>query len=363
VTSLAAVPWRRAGRAHPGRVTMTWITWRQHRMALTGAVILLAACTLALTATGLRLQSAHDALTRAHCPASDFNVSSRCGALWGSYYHAGYPLTGSVQSVTIVLGVVPLLIGVFVAAPLLAREYEAGTFQFAWTQAAGPTRWVSVKLALLGVTLTAAGAAFGALASWWLSVVAPVSGASRWQPGEFGSTPLTFAAWMLLAFAAGAFAGALIRRTVAAMAATAACAAAVFLVAYKRLDPWLVSVGPVVRRVSVLNMMPYQLGSRPPTFVAGTAVVVSAPPGSWPLRAWLAGPHGHPLGAFGPQRFASLDPPAQNRWLAAHHATLWASYQPSGRFWAFQSAEAGAAVLLALLLAAGTVWLVRRRSA
>jgi hypothetical protein len=51
-------------------------------------------------------------------------------------------------------------------------------------------------------------------------------------------------------------------------------------------------------------------------------------------------------------------PPA---WLAWLHDTFWVSYQPGGRFWLFQSLLGGGTLLLALLLAAATVGLVRYR--
>ena len=34
----------------------------------------------------------------------------------------------------------------FWGAPLLAREFETGTFRLAWTQSVTRTRWLAVKL-------------------------------------------------------------------------------------------------------------------------------------------------------------------------------------------------------------------------
>jgi len=42
--------------------------------------------------------------------------------------------------------------------------------------------------------------------------------------------------------------------------------------------------------------------------------------------------------------------------------TLWESYQPNSRFWAFQAVEAAWLCALALALAAATFWWVRRRA-
>ncbi len=65
------------------------------------------------------------------------------------------------------LQVVPPLIGAFVGAPVLAREFEAGTFRFAWTQGFGRWRWTLAKLVGLGVVVTAASGALSVLASWY----------------------------------------------------------------------------------------------------------------------------------------------------------------------------------------------------
>jgi hypothetical protein len=362
MTALTAATGQHSERTRPGWAGMIWVAWRQHRAALAGVAGLLGACALALGITGLQMQSAHAALVRGGCPLLGAAYTSRCGRLETGYYHAGYPLTSNVSLVNIGLWALPALIGMFVAAPLLAREYEAGTFQFAWTQTAGRTRWLVAKLALLVVILTAASGAFGVLLSWWLSLVDPLSGGSRWQPGGFGSTGVTFAAWTLLGFAAGVFAGALIRRTVPAMAAVGGCIAALLLVTYKRLDTLLVSVSPLVRPVTLLNTAAYQPGSPPPTFLLGMAVNVSTPPGSWPLRAWVTGAGGRAPGGSAVQHFLSLSPSAGDRWVATNHLTVWAAYQPASRFWLFQAAEGGACLLLALILVAATVWLVRHRT-
>jgi hypothetical protein len=55
----------------------------------------------------------------------------------------------------------PALIGIFVGAPVLAREFESGTNRFALTRGVGPVRWAAAKLLLLGAVAAAAGCALG----------------------------------------------------------------------------------------------------------------------------------------------------------------------------------------------------------
>ena len=147
------------------------------------------------------------------------------------------------------------------------------------------------------------------------------------------------------------------------MAVTAVGVAAMAAFTYKKLDTPLLAIGPVTARTTLLSQTPYQPGSPPVTFLAGQAVTVATPPGSLPLRSWIAGPRGHVPGSAVVSRLWNLRPAAQNAWLASHHVSIWTAYQPAGRFWIFQAVEGAIGLLLALLLGAATVWLVRRRAA
>ncbi len=123
-------------------------------------------------------------------------------------------------SVPTAIAAVFALTGMVLGAPLLGREYEQGTFRFAWTQGAGRMRWCAGQLNLLGglIVLTAAGT--GALASWALSPYSPAGASRIWLRAQFGVSGLT-AGWALLAFLLGVLAGAVIRRVMPAVAATA----------------------------------------------------------------------------------------------------------------------------------------------
>ena len=115
-----------------------------------------------------------------------------------------------------------MLVGVFVGGPVLAREFETGTFRFAWTQGCGRPRWAITKLALLAVAVTAAAEAFSLLFSWYFQPWFAKGLDGSLAPQLFDLRGVDFAAWTLLAFALGVAAGALIRRTVPAMAAALA---------------------------------------------------------------------------------------------------------------------------------------------
>jgi hypothetical protein len=117
--SLRPLPWRR----------MAWVTWRQHRTGLTGVAVLVVALAAFYGITGLHLHHAYAAVIACH-PASSFACGELVNRFNGLY---GFLANGFI------LQVVPVLIGAFLGAPLLARELESGTFRFAWTQGFG--RW------------------------------------------------------------------------------------------------------------------------------------------------------------------------------------------------------------------------------
>ncbi|MFI8289590.1 ABC transporter permease [Streptomyces sp. NPDC085614] len=114
----------------------------------------------------------------------------------------------------------PLLAGAFVAGPLVAREFESGTYRLGLTQSVAPTAWLRAKV------LTAGGAALaitvvlmGVYRIGW----SRVSGSYQLSWGDRGpyeATGVVLLAYVLAAVAVGTLVGQLIRRTVLAMAAT-----------------------------------------------------------------------------------------------------------------------------------------------
>jgi len=76
------------------------------------------------------------------CPPGSARAASLTG-LFG--------LTNLSIYLTIIVLFLPLLTGVFLGAPLLAREHEQRTLLLAWSQDITPQRWLWTKFALLGV--------------------------------------------------------------------------------------------------------------------------------------------------------------------------------------------------------------------
>ena len=186
--NLRPLPWRR----------MAWVTWRQHRLTLAGVAILFGAPALYLLLRGLQLHHAYAAVPTCH-PAASSSCRALAQAFSAAHAHGAIVTGGLLQ-------VIPLLVGAFVGAPLLAREFETGTFRFAWTQGFGRARWTIAKLASLAITVTAAAAAFGALFSWYYQPIVNVGGdsdSSLLAPTIFDMHGVALPGWTLAAFAIG----------------------------------------------------------------------------------------------------------------------------------------------------------------
>ena len=113
----------------------------------------------------------------------------------------------------IILQVLPVLIGAFVGAPVLARELETGTFRYAWTQGFGRWRWTLAKLVPLAAGGDGRRRLFSLLLSWYYQPYFATGNrplavpSDPVQPGLFDLRGVAFAAWTLAAFAIGALAG------------------------------------------------------------------------------------------------------------------------------------------------------------
>lgn len=217
-------------------------------------------------------------------------------------------------------------------------------------------RWLAVKAGWMLLAAAAWGGVFSALVTWW-------SGPNNalyldaFNPGRFDIMGLVPAAYALLAVALGIAAGALLRRTLSALAVTLAGFVAVRAVIALWLRPHYMSAVTVFYKVT-----------------AGYT-----PPGSyWQLRQGILGPDGQPISTdtVGPviagvpasylpascaprNGGASHIAPSCAQALARFHGFV--TYQPAGRYWAFQGIETGIFIALAaVLLTVAAVVLLRR---
>ena len=337
---LRSVPWRRMG----------WVIWRHNRVALAGVVAFLGALAVWLWITGLSLH--HEYAAAVACRPVG---SGSCTNLAGIFDSTNVFLKGGF-----VLQPVAALIGAFVGPLVLAREFETGTFRYAWTQAFGRWRWAVAKLVGLGVAVAVLAGVFGVLLSWYYQPYvaaqnAPnVSGASPLSAGLFDLRPVAFAGWTLAAFAIGVLAGMLIRRIVPAIVATLAAYAALALLTANVLRQHYMT--PLVARNLNIPGSAWVISE---WWTKGTKFVFGSRPSLGLLPQLCPASFHAAAGGGGIDGFGSLTP---TQCLLQHGYTLWANYQPVSRFWPFQWIEASWLLALSTLLLTVTVWLVRRRA-
>jgi hypothetical protein len=296
------VPWR----------NLAWVTWRQHRAGLTWMLLVLTVITAEMAVTG-----------------SQPPVARPAG------------LGGTV----LVLQAIPLLLGLFLGAPLLAREAENGTARLTWTQCASRTRWFLAQAVPIAVSLAIAAVGIGLEFGWWVSPFRFPAGI--WPPETFDLEPLPFAGWVTLGFSLGVFLGAVVRRTVPAMAATLAGYTGLL---YMTNAFWRMSYLPPLHRavhVQISARGGYGYGAAWRSPHAATPDI---------LGSSLGWPDGRLLSSAQISHHSS-------DWFRLHHIQLWVTYQPASRYALFQHIEFGWLIALSVILIAAAAVLIRRRAA
>jgi hypothetical protein len=354
---------------------MIWLTWRQFRPAAIAAGAALIALAAALAATRPALLSLY---ASAHLPA----CHTACAANARNFF---FSVQGSYTGKIFWLGLgimylVPALTGLFWGAPLIAREFESGTFRLAWTQSVTRARWATVKLVLIGGAAILTAGLASLLVGWWSSPLyqaANQAGPNSLSVSHLSSTlfsttgivPLGYAAF---AFAVGAAAGLLLRRTLPTMAVTLAVFVAIQVLVPMFVRPRLI---PPVQ--TTLAASTVQLGAG---FVHDGGLFffqvagISGQPGAWILGDRFVGAAGQTVtrlpsacfgllpgsGAPGTKAAGSgADPLASC--LSRHGVRVVVSYQPASRYWELQSAETAVYLVLAAGLGGLCYWAVRRR--
>ena len=249
---------------------------------------------------------------------------------------------------------VPGLIGVFWGAPLVAREFETGTFRLAWTQGISRTRWLAVKLGVVGACSMIVAGLLSLMVTWWSG---PFDQAYqvRITLAVFHTSGIVPVGYAAFAFALGVTAGMLIRRTLPAMAVTLVIFAALQFAVPFWVRPHLI---PPVTTTSALNLgSVVEWGaSNAGQGNGGDLFILTQPdvPGAWLLSNEVITPAG---------RSASTEPGTQacgggastlqscRDYLATLHLRQELSYQPASRYWPLQWYETGIYLVAAFLLA------------
>jgi hypothetical protein len=339
---------------------MIWLTWRQFRVQALTAAAALAAFAILLAATGPHLASryAASAITGCHgfgCQTAAITFLSQLQVT------SAYPIV-YLLGIALIL-VAPAIIGIFWGAPLIARELETRTFTLAWNQSITRTRWLAVKLTLTGLAAMAVTEALSLIYAWWADPIGKAidlgGSTSLFTGGRFSSpifathgiTPLGYAAF---AFALGTAAGAVIRRTVPAMAVTLAIFAAVQVAMPLWVRPHLI---PPDRTIATIESVDLDFGNL-------TATVVPGQPGAWILSSAAINAAGQPvsnLPAACQAAFSGTKPSSPGPCMESRGFREAITYEPASRYWPLQWIETGIFLALALALAGFCFWRLGRR--
>jgi ABC-2 family transporter protein len=354
---------------------MIWLTWRQFRAsaAMTAAALAALAAILALTGPGLADEYSSGI---AACTSQGGDCSNFVAQFFRDHRDA-------FQAVTAVVLVVPALIGLFWGAPLIARELEAGTHRLVWNQSVTRTRWLAVKLGLIGLATIAAAGLIGLAVDWWSDPLDKAAGDEfpRMEPLLFGTRGIVPIAYAAFAFALGVTVGMVVRRTVPAMAITLAVFVAVQIAMPQLVRPHLIA--PVLSTFdptpSSLNMFSFG----PDGLRIGATLPNDS--GAWVLSSRTVDASGHPVaripqsstlspasGSCAPPSEPPASAPAREgpgEELAPCLAEVkrlgyrqQVTYQPSSRFWRLQGYETAIYSALTLGLAGFCFWRLRRVS-
>jgi hypothetical protein len=197
-----------AAASAAGPSGLLWLTWRQHRWAILGSLVTAAVLAGWMAYLAADMTALHHQCHDVPCPPYSPQQAA-LSARYGPVNVAGYLL--------VVVRYAPVLIGVFIGVPVLAREHEQRTLLLAWSQDVSPVRWLWTKLALLGLVVVALTATVAAVSDHLIHVLSTVGGGSLFADWEFmGSGMLPLAAGVCF-FAVGVAFGAAIRRTLPAV--------------------------------------------------------------------------------------------------------------------------------------------------
>jgi hypothetical protein len=321
---------------------MIWLTWRQHRRQALFAVVGLAVLAAGLVPTGLWMHDTFADTGLAAClrdlgPAETVRTSAvlACDSGAEDFYNAH----GGLLLPAVLLVLLPLLVGLFFGAPLVAREVEQGTHRLVWTQGVTRLRWALVKFGLIAAGAVVLAVAYTLLTSWWITPLTHADPMTGRFPFPFfdlyGVAPVGHT---LFAVALGVFAGTISRKMLSAMAVT--------LVAF---------LGARIA-VTVLARPRFQ-SPLERTFPVATDVAPNRSLGDWILTKGIYDGQGDLVAAntIGICHRSEADVCG-----GFDRVNVW-TYQPGSRFWLFQYLETGLYVALAALLLLLALRQVRRR--
>lgn len=338
---------------------MNWFVWRQHRKQFLIFGILFIALAALVIPTGNHYWHVYQ---QALVSCAQNPTLPSCSDLAGSVFVGNWGVLYRI--IVLATFALPLLVGMFIGTPLLAREYEEGTNKLAWTQSVSRRTWLTARLGLALVFAAFYGLALSLLVTWWLHT-SNVINQDRFIQGHFevqGLMPIVYTTFFT---AVGFMAGAWFRKTLLALAVTIGMFILCLASFAQLIRPHYES--PVIVTASMTI----------------NALDAKIPQGAWVISRGFVDQHGtfsdHQFDLpQWPQRCQALalqaptssitskavsgENPIDDCLTAAGYRQM-AKYQPAYRYWDFQRIEAGIYLGMTALAIGATYLLVLKRDA
>ncbi|MEV4620690.1 ABC transporter permease [Asanoa sp. NPDC049573] len=325
---------------------LIWLTWRQHRWALIGTLVLATVLVCWMAYLSAEFTDLYRQCHHTLCPEQ----SPQSNRLAGTSF-----LIRSYSYLSRLVQFMPMLVGVFIGVPLLSREHDQRTLLLAWSQDVSPARWLWAKLSLLGLFVTIVTAAVAVTSDHMERSLARVSIGSLFQHEQFINTAMLPLVISICWFVAGVALGAAIKRTLPAVFAVAAGFIGLMLLVQYRYPTLL-------KPLSFYR----QLGAQGDGVLDHNALVVSGGlinygAGDQPSNLYDASRH--PLTGAELERLCPPDNGTGTTLscFADHHLQQYIEYQPGSRIPEFHLIV-GAGYLALAVAAVGALWLIIRRT-
>ena len=330
------------------------LIWLQHRGAVLSIAISALLIDLCALLLGYRVHQYYSQWMTHGCGALDHSASMSCAKFFASISADANKLT----FIDVAFRFWPVAIGIFVGAPLLAREYESGSFRFAWTQEIGARKWLLAQVTGVAAVVTIGALCLGLISQWFASPFNAIGLASPWQSGEFDISTAVYLSWSLFALSLGVGLSHLLRRQLSAMAITGVSLVGLLGSTFWKVDYWVRRLLPMQVELRTMKNFSFQTLATQGTF---------APTGE-----------GLPRGSLDNVRLAcSLEWTSDSRdaqqeltlryselrtsglslgdWFKSHGVYYFVNFQPGDRYMLFVIATATMLLIASLVILLATV--------
>jgi ABC-type transport system involved in multi-copper enzyme maturation permease subunit len=335
---------------------MIWLTWRQLRKQTMYTALALIALAALMLPTGLAMHHSFTSSGLADCIAkigTSQLISGRtdnCTTLREQFSNQYNGMT----FIGILFVVLPVFVGIFFGAPLVAREVEHGYHRLVWTQGVSRRQWAWTKFGVIGAVTLALAVAYALGMSWWFAPLV-ANGGGRLSPVSFDVQGIAPIGYTLFAVALGVFAGAVSHRVLPAMGITLGGFLAVRVLVETLARPrYLTPETLSVPLTSPAQFNPFGndwIYSQGVINAAGRLVMPNSQIGCAIDQTREASPD---------QAIAACGSELIQQGLGPAPFANWMRYQPDSRFWAFQGIETGVFLVLTALLLYLAVRSIRR---